>query len=1162
MTRIQGSLPEERYPRPERRPETVKRARLLGLILHHSVPSVILIASTLVLFRTWIGNMLPGGTDSPFLYSEMVFFKYHGLNVFTVWLPTPFGQVSQYSMYWLLSMLSTVFRSTLLTYKLAAISIALTSVFGMYAVSWSWTRSRLGALAAAIFYGFSPLSMAQWMTGHVNVQVSMALGPIMLWCIDRVLETGSKRAAVGLGLCGSALVLLTTGQGAYWILAIMVFVPVKFCVRWRNFAAMLWRGVIGALLAATVFVAASAVQLLPWASGARAVFAGGSGLAIESLNIHAKYSLGFVKGIAGIPWETWLPLGSNVSFVSFHSLLFIVPEIAIVAFASLAVLTRKGSFYIAFLIMAVAAWFVAAGPFGPMSSYYRYIWEHVVFFRELRVPNRWLMLSSFAVASMLAMSISTVRTWSMRRKTRSAAPGPDALYPHAFPKHASAGRARRRGGSWRAVKVLGHSLLLVVTAWSLLELNGGTILASGLPTIKPPPAAVSTYTALGRTPGDWRVLTIPFGQSWMEGPIYGDYEGIAADLGYTSALYNGRSVVSTGGWDRRASQFATFLQDLVNQGVDHHLAGLMGAVGIGYVVSNPEAAVLVPAGQANFLRSQQGLKLVSDANGMMVLENPLAQAQATQPASSCVIAGGYPVVEDLTEDPAFSFQTTAIYFADQVVSTSGWSGLERMIAASHCLILGPGGLGELTVLHDSAASAPATSVAPSQWQSGSIDPLLDSQGDPAYWVSIPPGQRLGWRTAAPSAGSYRVWLRIMREPGAAVVPVSVNGAPAGSVRPALSGTVGYQWLPAGVIHLDRGPVHVSLDGPGPGVAPQIAEIALVRSTGAQGALPAGVRPSWVIKDKDALDPKLLQKASVDWSHPFTAGPWHATPGTIAKQARRGIAVLKPAAAVREDFGLARVAIAGKINPRKPLAFEFQGSGKGKTFSLGFLFRDGSQTSYSFQDVTSRPRLLFFTPQQARYTRAPLVGRTPNQYFPAHTQQQVVPDWNQLIGITLSTSSHVWPGGTVRIGGPFAVKAPGLPHFAGSFPKAGSSGTMRGVRLIDPIVSFRASLQNVKSGILNFSQSYAPQWRLSGARSSVHTVAFGFENSYLVENGAERAVIAYQPATVGMRGTIISLAAWGIGLGILLIWPRGKDLFRRRRRRGPAGLETVGERWEF
>ena len=1130
MTQISDHYSDNESAVTEEISTTVPRAGIMVSVRHHALPSAILVASTFVLFRTWIGGKYPGGTDSAFLYSGIAFYKIHGLQLFTVWLPNPLGQVSQYSLYWFLAMLTVLFRGVLFTYKIAAVSLALISVFGMYAVSYSWTKSRIAAIAAAIFYSFSPFSVGQWLSGHLDVQVSIALGPLVIWCIIRILDVGSKRAAIGLGLCGSALLLLTTGQAAYWVPVSLVIVIGKFAMSPQDIPAMLRRALQGAALSIAVFVAASSVQLIPWMFGASAAFAGGQGLSIEGLSLHANYSLPFNQNILGVPREAWLPAGVELSVASFSSPLFAVPQILLIVFASLSILVRR-SLSIIFLILAVGAWYLATGPFGPTEGAYTSVWQHITFFRELRVPNRWLMISTFSLASMLALSIRAVTSYIFKKWGKaSIGPSKQESDLQSTATHA------------RLLKILCQSTFLIVISGSLLAVNDGAILSRGLPTINPPSGYIQTYSALKQTPGDWRVLTTPVGQSWMKGPIDGDPESIAADFGYTSMLFNGHSTVGNGGWDPRAAQFANFLDALVNQGEDRNIAELLGAADIRYVVIDPEAAYQVPTGQGYFLSVQHGLSRVSGGQSVTVLQNSSAQSQISQPTSSCVIAGGYPVLEDLTETPTFSVKNTALYFADQVVGTAGWNALIDILDRSHCLIMGPGAQGELTVLRNAVATVQAASISPAEWPSAPISPLTDSQADPAQSVEIPVGHSLAWNTTIHQAGSYRIWIRVLRQPSASPVSVTANGMPAGYIDPALPASVGYQWLPANAIHLTAGSVSVSLSGASTGTTPEIAEIALVHGE-STWALPQGIQGSWLVRDVDGLNSNLYSQASIDFAHPLITSSWHAVSGVKVSAAHNAEVTLVPTSTDRQQFSLADAYLPKSIDPNDPLALRFQGTGSGARFYLNFYFQDGSRKSFGFLDSSNKPRTLFFIPDEG--------GAAVRAGNPSGSNNEV-PKWGQLVRLTLSTNSLFSPGGVVHVDGPFPLRSPhAFPYFIGQLPSSRVSSQSNPQPTAE-MISTGAQIENAHQGILNFSQSFDPHWRLSGAQSQIHTVELGFENSYFLADYSSRVKLKYSLAVIGESGTLISLAVWIIALNALILWPSLVDMRWTRRQRRSRG----------
>ena len=325
----------------------------------------------------------------------------------------------------------------------------------------------------------------------------------------------------------------------------------------------------------------------------------------------------------------------------------------------------------------------------------------------------------------------------------------------------------------------------------------------------------------------------------------------------------------------------------------------------------------------------------------------------------------------------------------------------QMIARSHCLIIGPGGGNELSVLKNSVKSVQATSIAPPGWLSAPIDPLLDSQAGPADSVQIPLGGKLAWHTIIPSAGSYRVWIRVLRQPSASNIPVTVNGIAAGTVAPALSASVGYQWMPASVIHLSAGPEKIVLSGGDLGTRPEVAEVAVVRGSGTSG-VPDGIQSSRLVQDVDNLDAGLYDNPSARLSGPLITNAWKAVSGVRVSNVHGAAATLIPTEATRSQFSLVNASLPKSINPNEPLAIKFQDAGNGAEFYLNLYFRDGSRKSFSFQDTTSKPRVLFFTPNEG--------GPAALANITSGADNSEVPQWNQLSRLTLSTNSSFSPRG--------------------------------------------------------------------------------------------------------------------------------------------------------
>jgi hypothetical protein len=1102
----------------------------------------LLLIATLVLFRTWLGGRYPSGTDSGFLYSALPLYQAHGLQLFTVWLPVPMGQIQQYSLYWLLTMVMVVLRSPLVTYEVSAVGIALVAAFGMYCLSWAWCHSRLGALCAAGAYAFSPLAVAQWLDGHLDVATSIAVGPIAVWALLEILNTGSRRAAVALGLCGSALYLLTSGQGAYWLVALAVVALVRLVVARRERRKLIARALSGGAITLITFGLTSAVQLVPLALGAGAPFLQpGQSYYIESLLVHIKYSLPFLKDLVGVPREVYLPRGTNLSLAPFTSSGYIVPQAIVLCISLSALAARRAWLARTLFLLAVASWLLAAGPHGPIGAIYVDIWDHVTYFRFLRVPNRWLMLASFSVAVLLALAIAQfeqrilpsawVRGWVGAAARILRAP--------TFEGRQIRLDGRRRGVT-RPLQLVGHWGLAAMAVTALLLVNAGAVLARGLPTMTPPVDYRAAYTSLRDVPGDWRVVTTPVYQAWMDGPADGDDESIMADLGYTSTYYDSRNVIARGGWDPNASQFATAVYDMVEQGTDHDLAGLLGAAAVKYVVLDPEPAVEAVSGppesvskQNAFFRTQRGFVVQASYGGFTILRNTMSESQAFEPTSACVVAGGYDVLEDLSETPGFSFSRTAVLFADQLVQMVGISGLDRVARLSDCLIAGPGGMAELAVLANLTATVNATALAPGGWQQAPVDPLLDSESTAADSVAVPTGGSLRWTVSVRRPGRYRLWARVLVAPGSGGLGLALDGGSVGHLSTMASAIRGYRWLPSRPLTLTRGRHTVTMVGLAGGPT-QVVQLALARGTELSWTPPA-MPKSAVIEDVDTLNPTSYGLGSISGLSPLESGTWTHLPGLTVTASPHAGAVIEQTIPIRTYFALAQMVGPTSVDPNHAMVLEVQAPPNHLTFDLTLYFGNGTELVYPFRDSLTRPVVITLNPRQ----------RLPNS---------VVPDWSDVTRITVSTDSKSPLGGPLHVEGPFAGNLPTrAPYLIGKLP-AGSGGRSKPGTSLSGMVTSSAQIDNIHPGILVFSQAYNSGWRLAGATTSLHTIALGFANAYLVTGSAHRARLTFALALPAQAMTLMSLAFWLGGLAIVC--------WRRPRTRSPSARRSTqwgGER---
>ena len=316
---------------------------------------------------------------------------------------------------------------------------------------------------------------------------------------------------IGFGLAGSALFLLTTGQGVYWLLPLACVAGMELTVgadRGRRAAVALLETT---LVSGAAFMLTSAVQILPSLYGARAPYvANANSLYISQLSIHAKYSLPFIKGVLGVPREIYLSGAQTVGAAPFNAEPFEIAGFMLVVLAAVSLVVSGFRIASALFLSAVAAWLLAAGPYGPLHQVYLLLYSHVPYFRLIRAPNRWLMVSGLAVSTCTALSLARVQR----------------LRPTGFIR--SPQRLARR-----------LAILAIVLGLAM----GSYGLSNGFPAWNLPRPYAKSYSPLASDPGEWRILTTPFWQAWtLAGKRFNRHESLKADLGFTSSVWHHHAI--------------------------------------------------------------------------------------------------------------------------------------------------------------------------------------------------------------------------------------------------------------------------------------------------------------------------------------------------------------------------------------------------------------------------------------------------------------------------------------------------------------------------------------------------------------------------------------------------------------------------------------------
>ena len=1059
----------------------------------HLPPLLILGVLDLLMLR----NLLftsgpPASIDSGFTYSLLPYFSEHGAHTFTGWLSWPLGQVQNYSAYWLLATAQGLIHNPVLLYKAAILVTVGVATAGAYGFAYWLSGSRLGAAVASGLYVFAPFSVAAWLAGHLDVAISYAVGPIAVWMLWVSLKTGSRLAMVVLGFAGSALYLLTVGQGAYWMLPVLAVLATEVVrsVRRRSWQAMRGRLGITAAISLGTFVVSSAVQLLPLAAGVKAPFIrGDTHYYIEDLSIHSKYSLSIFDNVLGVPREVWLSHDTTIAASPFTSVSFRVAAFGLLVIALIAPIRRPNRVTLVLMGSTFAAWLLASGPDGPLHPIYRFLYDHVPYFSLLRAPNRWLMVSVLGLAMLTALAIGGLRG---SRPTRTWL-----------------GFQRNPGTR------------IAIWAICLGAFTGAYGLFQGLPTWQPPPTYAEAYSSLRSDRSDWRILTTPFFQTWMRaGSQYGTDLALTADLGQTSTLWHGRSTLGRGGWDQRAGRFATYLYELTAQGTSSNITKLLGAVGVKYIGLDPHPAREVVGGQNAFFRRQAGLEPVSHSGNVAVYRNAYALPQAFLARENCVIAGGFPVLGDLAEQRYFRFDRIGLRFADQIAALGGADALRRALSGASCVIVGSGGRDALTALLASSSVVYASRVAPSSWARAETSPSLDVGAEPSTEVAVPPGESLRGTLRAAAPGVYQVWVAGLRAVDQKPLHLTIDGKDGRTMPLSATTGAGIRWVKSAPIAMESGSHRFELRNTAApdGLNAQLTKVALVNVETAKRPLPPS--SATFVDEQGGAGPTDL--GAVGLGRPLVESRWRLNHAAgfvkIAPRAGPGLDI-QVIRGNRRYYTLARAEATGAISAAHPFAIRFQGSGSGRAFYLNALFDEHGRSlaGFRFVDSIKGPRTFVFSPLD------PSSG-------------SAVPDWSSVKAFTLSTSSKgAWSEG-VSIEGPFEVPSLDLtPRFhARGKPGYPFPTGVGGGYALDPrnqVINDRVKLSRyLDRGLLVFTQAYHPMWRLSGQGGQTdHTMALGFANAYSLDEPFENGSLKFTGAGYARAGTVISLIAWALAL---------------------------------
>ena len=892
--------------------------------------------------------------------------------LFDAWSVGSFGSRRVFNFDNIIGALTLLSRNPMATVKLLDVLTLLTAGCAAYALAWSWYKRQLVATTAGLFYMASQSSLGQWGSGHLNVEIIIALAPFMLLVWSSCLNKFTVRRAIGFTFVIGVEFLVRADLALYILpylvlyLIVILFVQGEFRERLKNAAYTLALAVPGVLLL-------NSAWLIPSLAGYRIQyetlnqFFSISSLSSRSLDFFLSF-LGFAREIGYFAFtgvETpysfpWLPVWE------YDVLASIIPALAYYA------LWRRRDHRTVFLALAsVLATLAAPGSRPPLGRLYLWAAQNVPVFGNLRDPNRWLVVQALAYAILASLTIE----YGVTAVTMRLRPYLARIHP-----------------TWPSTSLIRLPLTLALVGVALVPVLPTFIV--GLRTWHITPSQLALLDEVRNESGPGMVASIPFSQDYQF-VDQGSYHGYEHDLGFESALFTGRQDVGDGGWSQRSANFLAYEANLLTRG-DPAFAAMLASAGVRNLISFHYPLVapqlrsqgVGPYSQQTSVAKMASLKAqLSNSAGTDYLVDDSATPLSFR-RNIAVVLGGNQGTAALMDRPKFKPADWAVFTADDVIATEGYSALLNLMRQANVVLLADERPLDIAVEGTSpvAVFPGITSDSQADRQEMNVPADQSAQVGAMNDVGVPiPQPQSASSSSVFSVRSPRrieVWARVRAGQRAATIQARVDGRYVGSVTPVTLGSGGFEWLRVAAVTVGAGSHRVTFSAV-PSTYGDLYEVDQVRllnptALGAAKRQLDGVLTSEKSRVAYAFD--LGDVAKWSWSsvhalvspatgyRAFSTHMWKVPVASAAVESSTAApggarAPRFIASATRSSYTVATVSYkkAQDWKNRPYVYLAFKGDDSGSTYQLAFDFGLGPdiKARYTFSDDFSGWRTLAF-----------------------------------------------------------------------------------------------------------------------------------------------------------------------------------------------------------
>lgn len=1093
-------------------------------------------------------------------------------NALSLWTPTSLGYPRTWSLDNVMGALTILTGDPVLTVKLLDVLVMFGTGAAAYLLAWSWYRRRTVAVVAGLLYMLSQAALSRWGSGQLNVAMAIALAPVILWSWSLCLQAFSVRRALGLSLLVTAILLIRLDMLLY--VAPFMILYALFAVPYASPARPLRNAALTLAVAVPGALALNIYQILPVAFG----------YGPRWLSSGQLFDLHQISSHTLTAYQSLLGFGREIGYLAFtgqqtwYSFPFL-PLWAYYAAASLVIICgflglawHRGRRTIFLSVMAILAVFLAKGSDPPFGDLYTWAVTHVPVVSDIRDPNRWLIFEALALGPLAGITVDRI----LRR-------GP-ALLTHV--------RVPRRIGAYAsaAFAVCLVAAMLVQVAPTIVD---------GLKTWEPASSDLQLLSAVRANDGRGIAATIPYDQSttFVSTPAYSGYEH---DLGYESALFTGQSVLGTGDWDQRTSDFVAYTSTLLASG-DPAFAKLLGTVGVRDLISLNEpiqAAQVVDTARGSAYQQAEaatmsGLQPATSTAGGTLYTVKSSDPRITFRPNIAVVLGGRAELAAFADLPGIDPASWAVFDADDLLANGGLPRLLGMISQATLVVAGGAQPAEIAAL--AAPALTKVSGITSDPQPGRQTLLLPSDQSTFAGAMADPGQGIPFPSTTQASSTFNlasrqtveIWAHMESSPDAADITVNVDGRPMYGHAPLAAGSNSFSWVPTVTVTLPAGVHEVTIGARRSefGDTYEVDEARVVSSAArtsdesqVEGALQATSSHIAYALDLDTAGAYASTPAAFEPVNPLPGSAmefWNPTQSVSTSPDLTGTGA--PAADVDVPSGRSTYtavqhsfAVPQDWSHRPEVFFDFDGTNSGLTYQVVVTFDKGlGEAFFSVND------------DQQGWRTVALSEDNP--------AQSTNVDWAHVTGIRIALPSKA-SSSTFRVSGltlsglltsiPVAYPAPyaasaahvqllsaqsgvdcspasasgDAPAVVGGFLQADlpSSLVGHGCRAIIlpaegiqplPVVVASATSDNSATftsahpGVLVFDQGFDPGWKLEAGGATYSPMpAQSVVIGYLLPAGHHSITLSYAGTEVGIIGLVISLAVLA-GVCLLMVLSR-------------------------